>query len=303
MSAITATARPVEPVDGAREERGMPRWPLLLLAAPAGVATWSGWVGLGGMTGFGKIHPLPGLWDSLELNTAITLPIGVEAYAAYALGAWVSSRPMSQVTRRFAAVSTVGSLLLGMAGQVAYHLLQVNGRQVAPWWIVTIVSCLPVLVLGMGAALSHLLARDHHAAARTAGAERARTARPRTAEDAHARTADERTDRTGTGASRTDAGADSSRAGQEEGQPRTGRTPGIEAPPVDRDVIVAELAEQIMTASDSGGKWQPDYPALQARTGYKRSWCEKAVRDARRAVFRTEPSGNAQAARTDGKAA
>src|ERR1039458_10578286 len=33
-------------------------WPLLVIAAPAAVAIWSGWVGLGGMCGFGPIHPL-----------------------------------------------------------------------------------------------------------------------------------------------------------------------------------------------------------------------------------------------------
>jgi hypothetical protein len=32
---------------------------------------------------------------------------------------------------------------------------------VAPWWITTAVACLPVAVLGMGAALAHLLHADH----------------------------------------------------------------------------------------------------------------------------------------------
>jgi hypothetical protein len=39
-------------------------WPLLVLAAPAAVAVWSGWAGIGRMTGFGMVHPLPGIWDS-----------------------------------------------------------------------------------------------------------------------------------------------------------------------------------------------------------------------------------------------
>ncbi len=54
----------------------MKRWPLVLIAAPAAVAVWSGWVGLGELCGFGIIHPLPGIWDTLRINTAITLPIG-----------------------------------------------------------------------------------------------------------------------------------------------------------------------------------------------------------------------------------
>lgn len=136
-------------------------WPLLILALPATVAVWSGWVGIGQMTGFGLVHPLPGIWDSLHLNTAVTLPVGVEAYAAYALRAWLSaSTAISGRTRRFARRSAVGSLLLGMAGQVAYHLLDQANVARAPWPVTTVVSCLPVLVLGMGAALAHLLRAD-----------------------------------------------------------------------------------------------------------------------------------------------
>jgi hypothetical protein len=60
-------------------------WPLLPVAAPAAVAVWSGWVGIGEKTGFGIVRPLPGIMDSLRINTAVTLPLGVEAYAAFAL--------------------------------------------------------------------------------------------------------------------------------------------------------------------------------------------------------------------------
>ncbi|MFV2021594.1 ABC transporter permease [Micromonospora sp. LOL_023] len=135
-------------------------WVLLLLAAPAFVAIWSGWVGLGELTGFGVVHPLPGIWDSLAVNTAITLPIGVEAYAAYALRAWLAPDGVPPRARRFAAWSAIGSLVLGAAGQVAYHLMESAGITAAPWWITTVVACLPVAVLGMGAALAHLLHTD-----------------------------------------------------------------------------------------------------------------------------------------------
>ena len=131
----------------------MRSWPLLVLALPATVAVWSGWVGIGQMTGFGQVYPLPGIFDSLHIDTAVTLPVGVEAYAAYALRAWLSaSAVMSARTRRFAKWSAIASLLLGMAGQVTYHLLTQAGARHAPWGITTAVSCLPVLVLGMGAA-------------------------------------------------------------------------------------------------------------------------------------------------------
>src|SRR5690242_3217025 len=50
-----------------------------------------------------------------------------------------------------------------MAGQVAYHLIAQAGMTRAPWAITTVVSCLPVLVLGMGTALAHMLRADAEA--------------------------------------------------------------------------------------------------------------------------------------------
>jgi hypothetical protein len=132
-------------------------WPVLVLAVPAWVSIWSGWVGLGELSGFGPVHPLPGIWDGLTINTAITLPIGVETYAAYALGAWLSGDRAPSRARRFAKWSALGSLLLGAAGQVIYHLMTAAGMTAAPWPVTTLVSCLPVVVLGVGAALAHLL--------------------------------------------------------------------------------------------------------------------------------------------------
>ncbi|WP_410601567.1 ABC transporter permease [Amycolatopsis sp. lyj-90] len=132
-------------------------WPVLLLAMPAFVAVWSGWVGLGRLTGFGPIQLLPGIWDDLTINSAITLPIGVEAYSAFALRVWLSSSPHTGRARRFAKWSALGSLALGMVGQVAYHLMSAASVTHAPWPVTTLVSCLPVVVLGSGAALAHLV--------------------------------------------------------------------------------------------------------------------------------------------------
>ena len=132
------------------------RWPLFLIAAPAAVSIWSGWVGLGGMCGFGTVHPLPGIVPGFQLDTAITLPIGVEAYGAYALGAWLSPC-VPGTARNFARRSAIGSLLLGMLGQIAYHLLSAAHAQRAPWPVTVLVACLPVVTLGFGAALTHLL--------------------------------------------------------------------------------------------------------------------------------------------------
>jgi hypothetical protein len=131
-------------------------WPVVLLAMPAFVAIWSGWVDLGRLTGFGVVHPLPGIADEVALNTAITLPIGLETYAAYALYVWLSGAVPARA-RQFARRSAVGALMLGAGGQVAYHLMIAAGMARAPWWITTVVACLPVAVLGMGAALRHLV--------------------------------------------------------------------------------------------------------------------------------------------------
>jgi len=145
----------------------MRSWPLLVLAVPAAAEVWSGWVGIAQKTGFGMVPLLPGIWPSLHLDTAVTLPVGVECYAAYALRAWLAAdRAISDRTRRFARRSALFSFALGMAGQVAFHLMDQDRITRAPWAITTLVSCLPVLVLGMGTALAHMLREDAEAASR-----------------------------------------------------------------------------------------------------------------------------------------
>ena len=130
--------------------------PLILIALPAAVAIWSGWVGLGEVSGFGPVNLLPGIGGGFHLNTAITLPVGVEAYAAYALGVWMSPGAPAEA-RRFARWSAFGALGYGLLGQVVYHLLAAAGVSRAPWPVVVVVSCMPVIVLGFAAALTHLL--------------------------------------------------------------------------------------------------------------------------------------------------
>ncbi|MEV4847873.1 ABC transporter permease [Micromonospora matsumotoense] len=158
VAEVTPVGHPDTPTPPAKPApvRSAVVWPVVLLALPAFVAIWSGWVGLGGLTGFGVVHPLPGIADGFSINSAITLPIGVETYGAYALYVWLSGRVPASA-RRFAKWSALGSLLVGALGQVAYHLLEAAGVTSAPWWITTAVACLPVAVLGMGAALAHLV--------------------------------------------------------------------------------------------------------------------------------------------------
>ena len=78
---------------------------------------------------------------------------------------WPASTSISDRTRRFAKWSAICSFALGMAGQVAYHLLAQAGTARAPWPVTMIVSCLPVLVLAMGTTLAHMLRADAGTAA------------------------------------------------------------------------------------------------------------------------------------------
>ena len=118
--------------------------------------------------------------------------VGVEAYAAYALRAWLArDQAVSGRTRRFAKWSAICAFALGMAGQIAYHLLAQAGAARAPWPVTTVVSCLPVLVLAMGTALAHMLRADAGAArkrrtrweGRTSHVRRALPAPPGTRQD------------------------------------------------------------------------------------------------------------------------
>jgi hypothetical protein len=143
--AVEGGANPATP--GATVRLGLPgrrrirRWPLFVIASPAMVAIWSGWVSLGQMCGFGLVEPFPGI-TTWHLDSAITLPVGVEAYGAYAMSAWLSPATPGNA-RRFAKWSALGSLALGMLGQVAYHLLPAAHRARAPWPVVVIIACLP----------------------------------------------------------------------------------------------------------------------------------------------------------------
>ena len=121
-----AVPGPAVPADRSGTVRDQARtvrsWPLLVLAAfpppprcgPAGSASRR-------RPASARVSLLPGIWSSLHLDTTITLPVGVECYAAYALRAWLAGEPaISDRTRRFARWSAICSFALGMAGQVAY---------------------------------------------------------------------------------------------------------------------------------------------------------------------------------------
>jgi hypothetical protein len=158
--ASSEVAQVVNP--GPRRRVRVPRWPILVIALGAFVSIWGGWVGLGKLAGFGPVQLLPGIADEFVINSAITLPLGVEAYAFYALWVWLApaAARVPARARRFACWSSAAALGVGLFGQATYHLLAAAGAERAPDPVVVFVSCLPVLVLGAAAALAHL---THHA--------------------------------------------------------------------------------------------------------------------------------------------
>jgi hypothetical protein len=255
----------------ARAPRPVRRWPLVFIGAPAAVAVWSGWVGLGGMCGFGIIHPLPGIIDGFQINTAITLPVGIEAYGTYALGAWLRPGDIPDAARTFARRSAVGALLLGMSGQAIYHLLAAAHATRAPWPVVLLVSCLPVISLGFGAALAHLL----------------KAAEP---------LAPVRVERAAYGGGPV---PDPARTGGQQPAPYAGEDDAPLAG-AGRQDVVEMVVDQIREAVESGEVWRPDYPALMALTGKRRSWCEKVARDARELVLTPPPDEAGARTRTGG---
>lgn len=147
------------PGSDAKPRKRLATWPVLLLMLPATVAIWSGWVGLGQLAGFGPVHPLPGIADGFVIDTSITLPIGMETYSAYALYVWLSGRAGAKAIA-FARTSALLALSIGAAGQIAYHLMSAANVPAAHPLITAAVACIPVAVLGLGAALAHLVKED-----------------------------------------------------------------------------------------------------------------------------------------------
>jgi hypothetical protein len=129
-------------------------WPILVLALPAFVAIWSGWVDLGRLTGFGVVHPLPGhLGRSLDQHGdhVAGRPGGIRVVRAAGVAGRGSLGPCDPVRDVvFPRVSPAGR---GRAGHLSpvgvYGPVADHDRGVLP----------PVLVLGMGAALYHLAHR------------------------------------------------------------------------------------------------------------------------------------------------
>jgi hypothetical protein len=129
---------------------------LWAIGSGAFVAVWSGWVGLGSMCGFGIVHLLPGIWNSFEVNTSITLPFSMEMYGALAMRYWLDPS-LNKSTRHFAFVTAIAALVFAFCGQVGYHIMNAHHVTTAPWPVVAAVSCVPVITIGLGSGLMHMV--------------------------------------------------------------------------------------------------------------------------------------------------
>lgn len=70
--------------------------------------------------------------------------------------------------------------------------------------------------------------------------------------------------------------------------PRTETRTQTHTERISKEEFVAIVAAEIRT----GDQWRPDYPALEQAYGYKRSWFEKRIAEARTAAALPAPTGN-----------
>ncbi len=97
------------------------------------------------------------------------LPIGIEAYGAYALAVWLASAALQPDTRQFAKWSFIASLTTGGGAQIASHILAAASYTSAPWLVTMAVACIPVLVVGLATGLATLVRRDSRLLASAGG--------------------------------------------------------------------------------------------------------------------------------------
>ncbi len=132
-----------------------------LVALPALVSIWAGWVSLGLATGWKEVQlfpSVPGL-NGVHLNTVIFLPFSVEVLTIVSMGFFLHYR--GKAIRRVAGITALATVALGLFGQAWSHHLQATGAA-APSWLVVFTSGLPVVAMALVGLLVHL-ARNEHA--------------------------------------------------------------------------------------------------------------------------------------------
>jgi hypothetical protein len=126
-------------------------WVLFLIAACALAEVFGSWLGIASVSGFPHYGPVTTGW---------VLFVTTEGFWGYALWSWLAGAPGPR-SRRFAMTSAIVMFALSFIGQEAAHL--VAGRA-APWYVVVIVTPLPLIAVGLIAFLIHLRQADREEA-------------------------------------------------------------------------------------------------------------------------------------------
>lgn len=128
-------------------------WVLFFIAACALAEVFGSWLGIASVSGFPRYGPVTTGW---------VLFATTEGFWGYALWSWLAGAPGPR-SRRFAMTSAIVMFVLSFAGQEAGHLVATGGRA-APWYVVAIVTPLPLIAVGLIAILIHLRQADREAA-------------------------------------------------------------------------------------------------------------------------------------------
>lgn len=124
-------------------------WVLFIIAGCALIELWGSWLGVASVSGF----PHYG-----HVTTGWVLFVTTEAYWGYALFSWLAGAPGPR-SRRFAMWSAIGMFALSLLGQESGHLLAA-AHQTAPWYVVALVTPVPLIAVGLIAILVHLRQAD-----------------------------------------------------------------------------------------------------------------------------------------------
>lgn len=127
----------------------------------AAILSWAAWTGLAQRCGWTDTLHLGDKDGGLTLRLAWLTALIVDVYALRAFRVWQRSAPwVSDSTRHYAKWSTFVAIGVGVAGNVAYHMMVLNHVTQAPWWIVIPVSAMAPAALGAVGHLNAIERRD-----------------------------------------------------------------------------------------------------------------------------------------------
>ncbi|MDP9864029.1 MULTISPECIES: hypothetical protein [Streptosporangium] len=228
---------------------------------------------------------------------ALLLPVMVDAYGITSTRIWLSKSTRSARVRKHAAGNATAAIVMSVVGNVVYHAIEAGALHLPAWVLVVAVSVVPPITIGL---LSHLVAlRSGDTVPAPAATEQesqpVRTEPlPRTEEVSPAVSAPALAVASDAPRAIASAPTESPRTEVVElasvRADRTAKQPATPYGRMDRGAFIAGLIAEIWQAEVEGRTWEPDYPVLEERSGYRRSWCEKAVREAREFAASDTPS-------------